>query len=121
MPRSTFIAADHPGRDALKGDWKQTKLVMNGRSRAADGTTVTIDDDAVTVRHGDESEPPAPYTLDPAKKAIDLKLENEGRTMRGIYKVEGKTLTICLHPESRPETFEANPGSGNLLMVFERP
>src|SRR5215216_7736124 len=86
-----LVAADDPAtkrdQDALKGDWKQTAFVMNGRARNASGTTIVIDGDAITVRHGDEAESPAPYTLDPERKAIDLKLENEGRTMRGIYEV----------------------------------
>jgi uncharacterized protein (TIGR03067 family) len=120
-----LVAADDPAvrRDqkALKGDWKQTSFVMNGRARDASGTTIRIDGDAITVKHGDESESPAPYTLDPAKKAIDLKLENEGRTMKGIYEVGGKTLKICLNPETRPSKFTAEAGTGNVLMVFERP
>ena len=107
-------------QDALKGDWRQTAFVMDGRSRDASGITIRIDGDTITVKHGEEAEPPAPYTLDPAKKAIDLKLENEGRTMRGIYQVEGKTLKICLNPKSRPSKFTAEAGTGNVLMVFER-
>jgi uncharacterized protein (TIGR03067 family) len=120
-----LVTADAPAterdREALKGDWKQSAFVMNGRARDASGTTISIDGDAITVRHGDEAEPPAPYTLDPAHKAIDLKLENEWRTMRGIYEVKGNTLKICLHHESRPSKFACEAGTGNVLMVFERP
>ena len=118
-------AADGPAarrdQDALSGEWKQTEFVINGRARDASGTTLSVDGDAITVKHGDEAEPPAPYTLDPAKKAIDLKLENEGRTMRGVYELKGKTLKLCLNPESRPSKFTAEAGTGNILMVFERP
>jgi len=120
-----LVAADDPAisraQDALKGDWKQTEFVINGRGRDASGTTLSVDGDAITVKHGDEAEAPAPYTLDPASKAIDLKLENEGRTMKGIYEVKGKTLRLCLNPESRPSKFTAEAGTGNILMVFERP
>src|SRR5690349_10959437 len=88
-----LVAADDPAirrdRDALKGDWTQAEFVLNGRARDASGTTIRVDGDTITVKHGDEAEAPAPYTLDPANRAIDLKLENEGRTMRGIYEVTG--------------------------------
>jgi uncharacterized protein (TIGR03067 family) len=119
-----LVGADAPAarrdQDSLKGDWKQTAFVLNGRARDASGTTVTIDGDSITVRHGDEAESPAPYTLDPAEKAFDLKLENEGRTMKGIYEVAGRTLKICLNPATRPSKFSAEVGTGNVLMVFER-
>src|SRR5262245_27726676 len=120
-----LVAADNPAtrsdQDAIKGNWKQAEFVMNGRARDASGTTISVDGDAITVKHGDEAEAPAPYTLDPANKAIDLKLENEGRTMKGIYELNGKSLKLCLNPESRPSKFTAEAGTGNILMVFERP
>ena len=39
----------------------------------------------------------------------------------GIYKVEGDTLTVCLKPGAvRPDTFDAEARSGNILVVMKR-
>jgi uncharacterized protein (TIGR03067 family) len=65
-------------------------------------------------------------TTDP--KCMDLKSIEEGRKGQvdeGIYRIEGETLTICLHQGSgkaRPTSFETSPDRPDtILAVFERP
>jgi hypothetical protein len=46
-----------------------------------------------------------------------------GRTLRGIYEIEGDTQKVCLPLEEgagRPKEFTSKPGSGHLLQVFKR-
>jgi uncharacterized protein (TIGR03067 family) len=64
----------------------------------------------------------ATFTLDPAKKTIDATVTRgslNGRTMKGIYKVEGGELHLCwaeIDARARPEKFASTkPGGG----VFE--
>ena len=66
--------------------------------------------------------------LDPAKKpkAIDITYDdgpNKGKTNRGVYRIDGDTLTICRHEQPdmpRPGDFNAPAGSGRALVVFQR-
>ena len=65
-------------------------------------------------------------TTDP--KCVDLKSVEEsrkGQVDEGIYRVEGETLTICMHQgsgKSRPTKFETSPDQPDtILAVFERP
>lgn len=60
-------------------------------------------------------------------KCFDLKSVEKGRdgaVDEAIYKIEGDTLTICLHQgkkKTRPTTFETSPDApDNILMIFER-
>jgi uncharacterized protein (TIGR03067 family) len=73
------------------------------------------------------------FTLDPAAqpKAMDLIPEEgpaKGKTLRGIYSLEGDVLKICYvspntpEPEKqpRPREFAARKGSGHVLLVFRQ-
>jgi RNA polymerase sigma factor (sigma-70 family) len=59
------------------------------------------------------------YTIDPglSPKIIDLTSLNTGLSLRGIYKLDGDTLTICYGHE-RPGRFDARPSDSQL--VFHR-
>jgi uncharacterized protein (TIGR03067 family) len=65
--------------------------------------------------------------LDPTQdpKTIDRIAEKDGRTttVRGIYKVEGDTLTVAngaANDKKRPEKFESAEGSSTILSVYTR-
>jgi hypothetical protein len=51
-------------------------------------------------------------------KAIDGK-STRGDPLKGIYKIEGDTLTVCWGQDGRPETFTVGKGR-NVLIRFER-
>jgi hypothetical protein len=45
----------------------------------------------------------------------------EGKTVKGIYKIEKDKLTVCLALEGdRPKAFESKEGSSTLLQVFKK-
>ncbi len=64
--------------------------------------------------------------LDPSKspKQIDISKDREGPKMRGIYKLKGDNLTLCLanggHPRPTMFTTLSDNGGGAQLFVFRR-
>src|SRR5579859_1661550 len=63
---------------------------------------------------------------DQQPKWIDLKLtetpdgKGTGKTMIGIYRLEGDTLEICYNAAKRPTEFAAAEGSDNVLIVAKK-
>lgn len=67
------------------------------------------------------------YFADPKADppTIDLKYEpadQDGRVLRGVYKVEGDRLTLCLSrgDVARPKAFESSADAPTILYVFRR-
>jgi uncharacterized protein (TIGR03067 family) len=62
------------------------------------------------------------YELAPTKdpKEIDFDIPSLGLAYKGIYKLEGDTLSICEHPEIRPTEFATKPGDGRTLYILKR-
>jgi len=64
-----------------------------------------------------------PFTIDPTTTPRSVTdTIGEGRQIRGIYKLEGDSLTSCVARigEDRPGEFDSKPGSGHTLRVFRR-
>jgi uncharacterized protein (TIGR03067 family) len=116
--------------DALQGGWSMVLLFMNGEEvpseQAKSGELVVIDDEYrpklgatadVTTFKIDATQSP---------KAIDFTFTSgfsKGKTVKGIYKIDGDDLTICrgLNPEKdRPTEFAAPTGSELELAVWKR-
>ena len=116
--------------DKLRGSWQCVLWVFDGQRRVEseqgfessyDGNRLTLTNEGHEYRH-------ALVTLDPARtpKAMNT-WDQDGpfadRTNRGIYRIEGNTLTICvaLDPEAgRPTEFTSEAGSRRLLVIYRR-
>lgn len=113
-----------------QGTWAVVSFQREGEATppaiAASITRVVEGDHVAWYRDG-KSFAGTTVVLDPSKPppALDVTSDGgpqRGRVIRGIYRLEGDELTICMAaPEApRPTTFDASKGSGQTLMTFRR-
>jgi uncharacterized protein (TIGR03067 family) len=115
--------------ERLRGTWvavavqtEQQHLLLNSPQRPK----LVATGEKIEIWNPGEKQP-IPCQLDPHQnpKAIDvLQVQGaEGRvTLRGIYTLEGDTLSICLGPPDgeRPKFMGAHGHSGNTRLIFQR-
>lgn len=130
-PVPVFAQPAEEAQKKLQGTWTATKAERDGK--AADdvvghrlsftGSRFQIQSKegkslyAGTIRL-DSSAKPATIDFDHAEGAV------KGKTWKGIYALEGDTLTICDNApnlnKGRPMAFEAKSGSGYVSITFKR-
>lgn len=117
-------------RTQLQGTWKVVALEHGGKKKPAKKIAplrVTVTGDKITSREGKEVLEESTFRLDAAAtpRAIDLRFTagpDAGKSARGIYRLDGKKLTLCVAEpgKDRPRQFKAAAGSGHTLFVLER-
>ncbi len=123
------IGADDKDPKPLAGTWAIHAATLGGRDHLDDykGMTLKVEGDKYVVGFGmvqDEGTLTVDTSKDP--KTIDLKTKPgglfKGRTMPGIFKIDGDKLTICVNTETqdRPTKYEAPEKSPIMLLTFER-
>jgi uncharacterized protein (TIGR03067 family) len=88
--------------------------------------TIEFTNDKMIIKGKGKSE--ATYKIDPSQKpkTIDLTPQDgseKGKLIKGIYVIDGGTLTICTATKSdndRPTEFATKKGSGSVLMVLKK-
>lgn len=123
------------GRDlvGLEGAWKVVTFQRDQQDIDTSGMTWTIQKDAIIVRfEGPKGQllgvAKTPYRLNitSTSRGIDLMPTyppNQGKTVLGIYSLEGDTLTLCLQRRAapnRPTEFTSARQSNCELIVLER-
>ncbi len=111
----------------FNGTWQLVSAVTDGKEMAAE----TVKNIRVVIKDGKHTVYLAqtvlakeiPFTIDSTrvpKTTIDTL--PDGKKIKGIYKLEGETLTSCMAaPEQDfPTEFSSKPGSGYSLRVFKR-
>jgi uncharacterized protein (TIGR03067 family) len=116
--------------EALQGNWTMISLEINGEDVSKEQVQ-----SAKLVVKGDRYAPvfddriySETFTVDPDKspKAIDFTYTDgprKGETVKGIYKLEGDTYTMCRAikaEDERPKTFATGRDSGLALVVWKR-
>src|SRR5262249_8632881 len=114
----------------LDGTWRAESMAVDGNKLGADDVkaySVTIKDGKYSAKMGNDVYNEGTLKIDPAKKpgTLDVmpsKGDNEGKTMQGIFELDGDTLKICLsQPDGdRPKEFASEAGTGRLYVVYKR-
>jgi len=134
------VTTKDPLKDEMKrfqGRWMPVCVETEGKTIPPEGLEdleqleVLVDGDKVVLKEeGTIKESwSVTFRIDPTKapRTIDLSVSVQGsrpKTARGIYRLDGDTLTICILPPTkepeRPTEFVTKPGSRNLLWTFKR-
>ena len=112
---------------ALVGEWAGESGVENGRALTLPAGTnwvFTADGKSVLTLGGGAGSFEATYKADATKAPAELDVSDgfKGKPLRGIFKVEGDTLTVCLveGDADRPTAFESAAGSKGILLTLKR-
>jgi uncharacterized protein (TIGR03067 family) len=124
-----FAQPAEEAQKKVQGTWTATKAERDGK--AADGVVgnrLSITDNRFEIRSKDgKLLYEGTFRLDPRTKPAAFDFEHsggalKGKTWKGIYGLDGDTLTTCdSAPDldrGRPAAFEAKKGSGHILITF---
>jgi uncharacterized protein (TIGR03067 family) len=114
----------------LQGDWTITSM-EEGATKVPDdilkGMAIQIKDDGFTVKEKDRVSVEFRFKLDPSKtpRAVDftyLTGLDKGRTVLGIYRLAGDTVTFCVSEpgKERPKDFTRAADTMQNLVVVKR-
>jgi uncharacterized protein (TIGR03067 family) len=124
-----LAASDGGDLDRLQGTWKRVSVISDGKDypEAAAKQQLIIKGDSYTIKAQGQNDQEGTLKLDPAREPKQLDImpstgPNQGKILKGIYKLEGDRFTTCIAPpgKDRPTEFASKPGSGHGLFVNER-
>lgn len=112
-------------RERIQGRWKVVSLEVDGKMEKKDlGTVMTIDGDKLILPDLGDVKLTLRLAPDQNPKEFDV-LDGEGNVvLRGIYKLDGDTLTACYPGGAnllkRPKEFSGAEGRGQVLFTAKR-
>ena len=115
--------------DRFQGTWKFESLEIEGKKapeEAFKGSRLVIKGDQFTYTEGNGTYK-GNFKVDVTQKpkTIDITFTDgpeKGKTIVGIYELEGDTYKVCLsvNDKDRPKEFASKAGSGHVLEVLKR-
>ena len=115
-----------PDPPSLVGEWVVESWIADGEPEPCAGRTVTFSKGGAFVAHENgEHLGAGTFTCDPKSDPAEVDMAEGGSPDpgKGIWKLEGDTLTLCMPAdpkEPRPTAFAAPPGSERILVTFKR-
>jgi uncharacterized protein (TIGR03067 family) len=122
-------ADDKKDQEAIQGKWTIVSVERDGKAdpRWTNGLRV-MEGDKYTLIPSEGAPVTGTFKLDSSKtpKAFDFVPgagQFKGKTLAGIYSLEGDTLKICFATEEgkpRPTEFASRPGSSTMLAIHKK-
>jgi RNA polymerase sigma factor (sigma-70 family) len=129
QPPPTNAAAPEPEVERLRGAWRQTAVLANGKVTAIHGNLAmhwVFDGDRATVRHANR-ERNSTVSLDPARQPAEMDLhfftEPKTSVWQLTYELNGDELKICQSLGEgcrRPTSVSSPPGGKNVVYILRR-
>ena len=126
-----FAEPAEEAQKLLQGTWAATKAERDGK--AADdvvGHRLSFTGNRFRIRSRDgKTLYEGAFRVNAKTKPAAIDFEHtkgdlKGKSWKGIYALDGDTLTTCDNgpnlDKGRPDTFEAKTGSGHILITFKR-
>lgn len=114
----------------LQGAWKAVSVEDGGKKRPDDHIkdwVLLIEGERMTAKDRDETLDQSTFKLDPSKKPAAIAITytsgpDKGKTLHGIYAVEGDALKICVAFDEKetPKEFVSKQGTDQTLVVLKR-
>jgi uncharacterized protein (TIGR03067 family) len=132
---ANFVQTDDAKKELkqLEGTWKIVSGEKGGKPAPPgelDALRLIFSGDKLTVQisaGGKEDKKVASLKIDPTKKPKHLDITpddgpEKGKTMSGIYQMDGKNLKLCLNEggQERPTEFASPEASRIMILVLER-
>jgi uncharacterized protein (TIGR03067 family) len=117
--------ADNKDDEKILGTWTVVSIEEGGKKAPEelikDATVTFTADGKMTTKRG-EQEQEFTYRLDPTQKIKEFNGTNAaGKTVSGIYKFDGDTLTVCFdRAGGRPTEFASPDGTVIVLYALKR-
>ena len=125
-----FARPAEESQKKLQGTWTVTKAERDGKA-AEDivGHRLSFTGNRFQIQSKDGKRLyQGTFRVDPSRKPAAIDFEHtegapKGKAWKGIYSLDGDTLTICDNAanldKGRPTAFEAKTGSGYVLITFK--
>src|SRR5262249_26772744 len=122
--------ADKKDLEKFQGKWVAVSTTIDGKAFDEDeirNRSVVYKGEKLILMYRDKKRGTISLKIDPSKSPAQIDATNEdgpskGGTLKGIYKFDGDTLTLCfvVGSKDRPTEFASKPGSGTMLFVQKR-
>jgi uncharacterized protein (TIGR03067 family) len=126
-----FAQQAEEAREKLQGTWAATQAERDGKpAEDVVGHRLSFTGNRFQIRSGDgKTLYEGTFRVDPKTKPAAIDFEHtegdlKGKSWKGIYALDGDTLTTCDNgpnlDKGRPAAFEAKAGSGYVFITFKR-
>ncbi len=112
--------------DGLQGTWRYDEVTRNGKPEPGKfGSTFVVKGQSLWIirKDGVDEFGEMPFSVHPEKRPCEFEFEYQGTVIKGVYRLENETVTLCYPSISngpRPTKFSSDPGEKTGLYVLSR-